>query len=128
MLEHNIGRLPVVGRKDPHRLVGHINRANVMGSWRGHLHEEFVREHGWFSHMNAGSDGRRVGIVTGRVAAINHDEISIRLDETADGPVEQFGLNAPARGISLGDEVRVNYRNEKGRKIALRIEELSSRQ
>jgi CIC family chloride channel protein len=128
MLEHNIGRLPVVDRKDPHRLVGHINRANVMGSWRGHLHEEFVREHGWFSGMMAGSDGHRGGVATGRVAAINHDEISIRLDEAADGAVEKFALKATARGISLGDEVRVNYRNDKGRKIALRIEELSSRQ
>jgi chloride channel protein, CIC family len=128
MLEHNIGRLPVVSRKDPHRLVGHINRANVMGSWRGQLHEEFVREDGWFSNMNAGSDGRRGGVLTGRVAAIHHDEISIGLDETADGPVEEFALNAPARGVSVGDEVRINYRNDRGRKIAFRIEELSSRQ
>jgi CIC family chloride channel protein len=128
MLEHNIGRLPVVDRKDPHKLVGHINRANVMGSWRGHLHEEFVREHGWFSGMMAGSDGRRGGVVTGSVAAINPDAICIRLDETVDGPVEEFALSAPARGVSVGDEVRLNYRNDKGRKIAFRIEELSSRQ
>ena len=45
MLENNIGRLPVVDRKDPQQMVGYINRANVMGSWRGHLHEESVREH-----------------------------------------------------------------------------------
>ena len=32
MLENNIGRLPVVDRKDPQKLVGYINRANVMGS------------------------------------------------------------------------------------------------
>jgi len=33
-----------------------------------------------------------------------------------------------ARGVSRGDEVRVNYRNDEGKKIAIRIEELSSRQ
>jgi hypothetical protein len=33
-------------------MVGYINRANVMGSWRGHLHEESVREHGWFEKFN----------------------------------------------------------------------------
>jgi H+/Cl- antiporter ClcA/CBS domain-containing protein len=128
MLEHNIGRLPVVDRNDPHKLVGHINRANVMGSWRGHLHEEFVIEHGWFRNMRTGSERRRGGVVTGRVAAVHDDEIRIRVDGTEESPVEEFALIAPARGVSRGDQVRVNYRNEDGRKIALRIEELSSRQ
>src|SRR5882757_7355253 len=32
MLENNIGRLPVVDRKDARRMVGYINRASVMGS------------------------------------------------------------------------------------------------
>ena len=41
---------------------------------------------------------------------------------------EEFALNAPVRGVFLGDEVRVSYRKENGRKVALRIEELSSRQ
>ena len=44
MLENNIGRLPVVDRENQQRLVGYMNRANVMGSWRGHLQEESVRE------------------------------------------------------------------------------------
>src|ERR1700676_1023695 len=35
MLEHNIGRLPVVDRAAPQKLVGYINRANGMGSGRG---------------------------------------------------------------------------------------------
>ena len=118
----------MVDRTDPHKLVGHINRANVMGSWRGHLHEEFVREDGWFRDLREGGDGDGGGIATGRVAAINSHEICLRLDETVDGPVEEFALNAPARGVSPGDEVRVNYRNLNGKKIVLRIEELSSRQ
>jgi hypothetical protein len=128
MLEHNIGRLPVVDRTAPQKLVGYINRANVMGSWRGHLHEEFVREHGWFSNMSAGSESRRGGIVTGRVTALKQNEICIRLDGRGESPVEEFALSAPARGVSRGDHVRVNYRNEDGRKTAFRIEELSSRQ
>src|SRR5713226_8770168 len=47
MLENNIGRLPVVDRKDPRKMIGYMNRANVMASWRGHLNEESVRDHGW---------------------------------------------------------------------------------
>jgi len=128
MLENNVGRLPVVDRTDPHKLVGHINRANVMGSWRGHLHEEFVREHGWFRNLRAGGDEDGGGVATGRVAAINQDEIRILLNGNGDGSVEEFALHAPARGVSKGDEVRVNYRNDEGKKIAFRIEELSSRQ
>ena len=128
MLEHNIGRLPVVDRKDPEKLVGHINRANVMGSWRGHLHEEFVREHGWYSNRKAGSESRRGGIVTGHVSGFSNDEISIRPDGAGENPIEEFALPTPARGVSRGDHVRVTYRNEDGQKIAFRIEELSSRQ
>jgi len=128
MLEHNIGRLPVVDRTAPQKLVGYINRANVMGSWRGHLHEEFVREHGWFSSMKAARESRLGGMVAGRVTALSSDEICIRLDGTEENLVEEFSLSAPARGVSRGDHVRVNYRKEDGRKIAFRIEELSSRQ
>src|SRR6267154_1535873 len=128
MLEHNIGRLPVVDRTAPQKLVGYINRANVMGSWRGHLHEEFVREHGWFSSMKAARESRLGGILAGRVTALNKDEICIRLDGTEENLVEEFSLSEPARGVSRGDHVRVNYRKEDGRKIVFRIEELSSRQ
>jgi chloride channel protein, CIC family len=128
MLENNIGRLPVVDRKDPHKLLGHMNRANVMGSWRGHLNEEYVREHGWFRNMRARSEGRRGGVIIGRVAAIDQQQIRICTDEGGDGRVEEFALITPARGVSLGDEVRVNYRNDGGRKFAFQIEELSHRQ
>jgi CIC family chloride channel protein len=128
MLENNIGRLPVVDRTDPHRLVGHINRANVMGSWRGHLHDEFVREHGWFSNMRTGSEGRRGGVVTGRVAALDQHQIRICLDEGGNGPFEELALNVPARGVSVGDAVRVSYQDDGNGKYVLRIEELLNRQ
>ena len=37
-------------------------------------------------------------------------------------------LKRPVRGVFLGDEVRVNYREKNGRKVVARVEELSSRQ
>ena len=130
MLENNIGRLPVVDREDPRRMVGYINRASVMGSWRGHLHEESVREHGWFRNISAGGGHRgKGGAVTGRVAGINAGEIRIALDLQTDVGAEEFELTAPARGVFVGDEVRVDYQtDDQGRKIALRIVEVSSRQ
>jgi CIC family chloride channel protein len=130
MLENNIGRLPVVDRKDPLKLVGYINRANVMGSWRGHLHEESVRDHGWLRNLAAASKNgnRSGGIATGRIVALRADEIRLALNSQANGAAEEFALSAPVRGVFPGDEVRVSYKTEKGRKFAVRIEELSSRQ
>ena len=130
MLENNIGRLPVVDRKNPQKLVGYLNRANVLGSWHGHLHEESVREHGWFRNFADGrGPGGLGGVLTGRVVAIKGDEISISADSQAGRVADEFVLTAPARGVFVGDQVRVDYRNDDhGHKIALRIVELSSRQ
>lgn len=129
MLENNIGRLPVVDREDPQKMVGYINRANVMGSWRGHLHEESVRERGWLRGLNSVSVVGGMGdVVTGRVVSLTNHEI--RLARNSHGPADDdhFSLTQPVRGVFLGDRVRVSYRNENGRKVALKIEELSSRQ
>jgi CBS domain-containing protein len=48
MLQIDIGRLPVVSREDPERMVGYLNRASVLNAWTRQMHEEGVREHGWF--------------------------------------------------------------------------------
>ena len=129
MLHNNIGRLPVVDRQDRQKMVGYINRANVMGSWRGHLHEESVREHGWWRNLRAMPENRgNGGVAIGRVESITNDQILVTLHLRSSGPAEEFVLNAPVRGVFLGDEVRVSYHNENGRKVAVRIEELSSRQ
>jgi CBS domain-containing protein len=129
MLENNIGRLPVVGREDPRQMVGYINRANVMGSWRGHLHEESVREHGWLRKLTSTSENGGIGgVVIGRVRAITDDRLLLVAKLHSSGPAEEFALNAPVRGVFLGDEVRVSFRRENGRKVALGVEELSSRQ
>ena len=42
--------------------------------------------------------------------------------------VQEFDLAAPASGILPGDRVRVSVREESGRRMVRRIEELSSRQ
>jgi chloride channel protein, CIC family len=46
MLRHDIGRLPVVTREDPRRLVGYLGRAAVMAARLRRLEEEQVREQG----------------------------------------------------------------------------------
>ena len=129
MLENNIGRLPVVDRQDPRKMLGYVNRASLMGSWRGHLHEESVLEEGWLTGLAGDSvDGGINQVATGRVLALAEDGIRIGLGSSAGDAEEEFQLAAPVRGVIPGDRVRVSYRNENGRKIAVKVEELTSRQ
>jgi H+/Cl- antiporter ClcA/CBS domain-containing protein len=48
MLRSDIGRLPVVSRQDPLRLVGYLGRAGVMAARVRQHEEEYVREQGLF--------------------------------------------------------------------------------
>ncbi len=47
MLRHRVGRLPVVSREDPKRVIGYLGRAEILGARQRFLHEEYVRERGW---------------------------------------------------------------------------------
>ena len=47
MLLNNIGRLPVVDRKDPGHVVGYLGRHGIMAARLRRLDEEHVREPGW---------------------------------------------------------------------------------
>jgi len=47
MLRNNVGRLPVVDRGDPYRVVGYLGRQGVMAARLHRLEEEHVREPGW---------------------------------------------------------------------------------
>ena len=49
MITHDIGRLPVVDRDDPSRLVGLLGRAGVMAVWLHASREEHTRDSGWLS-------------------------------------------------------------------------------
>jgi CBS domain-containing protein len=51
MLRNNIGRLPVVDRKDPRTVVGYLGRPEIMASRLRRLDEEHVREPGWIKRF-----------------------------------------------------------------------------
>jgi len=51
MLRHNIGRLPVVDRNDPQRVVGYLGRPGIMAARLRRLDEEHVREPGWIQRL-----------------------------------------------------------------------------
>ena len=54
MLQHNIGRLPVVSREDPKQMVGYFNRSSILDAWSSQMDEEGVREHGWLKRFAKG--------------------------------------------------------------------------
>jgi CBS domain-containing protein len=47
MLKHGVGRLPVVRRDDPGKLLGYLGRAQIVEAQQQILNEEHVRERGW---------------------------------------------------------------------------------
>lgn len=51
MLRNDIGRLPVVDRDDPQRVVGYLGRPGIMAARLRRLEEEHVREPGWIKHF-----------------------------------------------------------------------------
>jgi CBS domain-containing protein len=131
MLEHNIGQLPVVDPGERHRMVGYINRSSVIQSWASHFDEESTREHGWIREWMGNSKtkiDRGRGVAVGRVISLADDHIRLAIRGRESDLAEEFALRVSVRGVSPGDQVRVTYRNQEGRKTAVRIEELSSRQ
>lgn len=51
MLRYDVGRLPVVDRNDARRVIGYLGRPGIMAARLRKLHEESVREPGWFTGL-----------------------------------------------------------------------------
>jgi len=51
MLQGDIGRLPVVSRENPEKMVGYLNRTTILSAWTRQLHEESHRDHGWLRNL-----------------------------------------------------------------------------
>ncbi len=49
MIRHGVGRLPVVEREHPTRLLGYLGRKGIAEAWEELREEEQVREAGWIS-------------------------------------------------------------------------------
>jgi CIC family chloride channel protein len=125
MLLNNVGRLPVVSRADAQHMVGYVNRTSLMASWGHHLEEESLRETGWLNLLRTG--GKRIAAareLIGYVTDIDEVGINLRVGDST----EELALEAPVPGIRIGDYVRVSFREESGRRVVRRIEELLSRQ
>lgn len=49
MLNKDVGRLPVVDRENPRRILGYLGRANIMAARAKNIEEESVRARGWIN-------------------------------------------------------------------------------
>ena len=47
MLSHGVGRLPVVERANPRKLIGYLSRTSLLSTRLSVVHEESEREDGW---------------------------------------------------------------------------------
>ena len=47
LVNHDIGRLPVVSREDPQKLLGYFNRSSLLTAWSRQAQDENLRERGW---------------------------------------------------------------------------------
>ena len=52
MLQHNVGRLPVVERDNPTKPVGYLGRAGILSARLRRVHDEYVREPGWIGRFS----------------------------------------------------------------------------
>ncbi len=49
MIARGIGRLPVVARENPARLLGYLGRKGIAEAWEDLREEDQVREAGWLT-------------------------------------------------------------------------------
>ena len=125
MLMNNVGRLPVVDRTNPAKMVGYINRAAVMACWGTHLHQESWREAGWLQRLRR--NGMHHGVprtMEGNVVGVGEGHLKLRVEDA----VEDLAVDFPIVGIRPGDHVRVSFHELNGQRVAHRIEELATRQ
>jgi CIC family chloride channel protein len=47
MVSQDVGRLPVVSRDDPEKMVGYFNRVCLITAWSRQAQDENVRDRGW---------------------------------------------------------------------------------
>ena len=55
MVNHDIGRLPVVSRDDPRHILGYLSRGAILKARRHRIDEEHTREQGWLGRLRNNS-------------------------------------------------------------------------
>jgi H+/Cl- antiporter ClcA len=67
MMRHDVGRLPVVDRRNPKQIVGYLGRPNILAARLHRMQEEQIRERGWIGRRPTGEVSS--GAISGPVNA-----------------------------------------------------------
>jgi CIC family chloride channel protein len=130
MLQSNIGRLPVVMRADPDKMIGYLNRSSILSAWSRQIEDESLREHGWLDrllktrHYNEASS-RKTAI--GQVVSVDESHIELLCGDNGVGSKAGFHLAKRVSGIMDGDIVKVTYRSIGSENLVEKVEELRRR-
>ena len=127
MLQNNIGRLPIVSRENPRKMVGFLNRASILSAWTRQIEEESVREHGWLDELLRTqhfeqSEQRKT--LVGKVARLEPRLLQVEIAREGKIEMVDFLLASPLPGISPGDHVKVSFQEASGGRVLERVEEL----
>jgi chloride channel protein, CIC family len=123
MLQHNVGRLPVVERTNPKKMVGYLNRSSILGAWTRQFEEEHVRDKGWLNRFfprGRVAQTQELRTLTGQIVSLDESHLKIAIG----AQTVEFELDESPRGISVGDQVRISYHSENEHAVIDRIEEL----
>jgi chloride channel protein, CIC family len=127
MLQNNVGRLPVVERKNPKKMVGYLNRSSVLNAWSKQFEEDNVRENGWLGGLFPSGSRRKFAaerVLTGKIIAIGDTKLRIVAAGETLAQAKDFDFMESPRGIAVGDQVRIRYHAQGEQNIVDRVEEL----
>src|ERR1700733_11088369 len=127
MLQHNVGRLPVVERANPKRMVGYLNRSSVLNAWTRQFEHDNLREIGWLRRHFPGKSGSAIvgaGALIGEILALDETKLTVAVEGEPEARTMEFEMHEGLRGISVGDHVRIQYHAENDRAVLDRVEEL----
>ena len=127
MLQHNVGRLPVVERGNPKKMVGYLNRSSVLNAWTRQFEHENLRETGWLRRYFPGKSGGAAvgaGALIGEILALDETKLTVAVAGEPEARTMEFEMHEGLRGISVGDQVRIQYHAENDHAVLDRVEEL----
>jgi chloride channel protein, CIC family len=127
MLQHNVGRLPVVEKANPKKMVGYLNRSSILGAWTRQFEEEHTRDTGWlgqFFPRGKPRGGTPSHIMTGEIVSLDGAQLKVAVAGGEGVQTLEFEIDGMPRGISVGDHVRVRYHDDDDHPVLDQIEEL----
>ena len=109
------------------RMVGYLNRSSVLNAWTRQFEHDNLRETGWLRRYFPGKSGGSViggGTLIGKILALDEMKLTVAVAGEPEARTMEFEMHESLRGISVGDQVRIQYHAENDHAFLDRVEEL----